>query len=137
MDATDLTQMMSSGPRERRDAGAPEHDDRLAADLGRQIRRLRQEKGWSQRWLARQAGVVQQNLSLYERGLTNPRLETLGRLAAALDAEVRIEPRREPASGEEPGEPFSLPLLMEYVDRQIERTLEREREKAGSGKRAG
>lgn len=129
--------MKSNGPRERQGAGAAAHDDRLAADLGRQIRRLRQEKGWSQRQLARRSGVVQQNLSLYERGLTNPRLETLGRLAAALDAEVRIAPRRESASGEEPGQPFSLSLLMEYVDRQIERTLARERQKAGTRKGAG
>ena len=96
----------------------------LAARLGDQIRRLRLERHWSQRRLAEEAGVVQQNLSMYERGATNPRLETLTRLADALDAEVRIVPR---AGGEAAEQPFSMPELLEYIDRQIERTLERGR----------
>lgn len=106
----------------------------LGAKLGEQIRRLRLDRRWSQRRLADEAGVVQQNLSLYERGLTNPRLETLARLADALDAEVDIVPR---SAAQESEQPFSLGTLMEYVDRQIERTLEREREAHKPKRRAG
>lgn len=112
--------------KETRDS-RPRSESALGHELGRRIRELRRERGWSQRRLGEEAGVIQQNLSLYERGLANPRLETLARLADALDAEVRIVPRHAAAD-----EPLSLARLLEYVDRQIERTLERARASGGT-----
>jgi transcriptional regulator with XRE-family HTH domain len=61
----------------------------VAADpyivLGRRIRDLRLERGLSQTSLAELAEVHYSHISLLERGLTNPTLSSLMRLAAALD----------------------------------------------------
>lgn len=112
-----------SRPKAARDGGSA-----LGRLVGKDLRRLRQEKGWSQQRLAETAGVIQQNLSAYERGDSDPRLETLGRLLDALGAELRIEPRSQTAAAEPVPPQISLPDLLEYVDRQVERALERERE---------
>jgi transcriptional regulator with XRE-family HTH domain len=116
-----MTSKETGESRPRSEAGRGHH-------VGRRIRELRRERGWSQRRLGKEAGVVQQNLSLYERGLADPRLETLARLADALDADVRIVPRTTTAD-----EPLTIARLLEYVDRQIERTLERDRAGRGTG----
>lgn len=111
----------------------PRSDDEeiLARSLGEQIRSLRSQRGWTQRRLAEMAGVVQQNLSLYERGLASPRLSTLGRLAAALGAEIRLQPTVASAASEPQVAPgLTLPELMDYVDRQVRRVLEQERARA-------
>lgn len=54
----------------------------LAAALGERIRQLRASRGWSQRDLARQAGVVNASMiSYYELGERMPSYSTLLRLA--------------------------------------------------------
>jgi transcriptional regulator with XRE-family HTH domain len=53
-------------------------------DLGKTIRRLRQERGKSQQDLARDADVTASFLSLLENNHRRPSLVVLGRLAAAL-----------------------------------------------------
>lgn len=53
--------------------------------LGRNIRRGRMEKGWSQQTLAGEANLSLRYLAGVERGEENPSLETLIAIAEALD----------------------------------------------------
>ncbi|CUU58155.1 Helix-turn-helix domain-containing protein [Parafrankia irregularis] len=68
---------------------------RLAFELGRSVRELRQRRGWSQEELARAAGMTQSAVARFEAGGTVPTLPVLERLAEALDADldVRVVPR--------------------------------------------
>ncbi|SFS85201.1 helix-turn-helix domain-containing protein [Brevundimonas viscosa] len=56
----------------------------LVVILGRNIRRLREEAGVSQEQLAFDAGMKRSYLSDMERGVRNPTVKAVGRLAAAL-----------------------------------------------------
>lgn len=80
--------------RERRIAepGAAETYEaaRLAFELGRRVRELREQRGWSQTQLARQAGMTQSAVARFEAGGTIPTLPVLERLARALDAELDV-----------------------------------------------
>lgn len=53
--------------------------------LGRNVRRLRIERGFSQEELAFRAGMKRSYLSDMERGTRNPTVRALGRLAIALE----------------------------------------------------
>ena len=68
---------------------------RLAHQLGRAVRELREQRGWSQARLAGQAGMTQSAVARFEAGGTTPTLLVLERLARALNAElvVGITPR--------------------------------------------
>ncbi|WP_239310702.1 MULTISPECIES: helix-turn-helix transcriptional regulator [unclassified Frankia] len=68
---------------------------RLAFELGRAVRQLRQQRGWSQTELAHAAGMTQSAVARFEAGGTVPTLPVLDRLADALDADliVRVTPR--------------------------------------------
>lgn len=68
---------------------------RLAYELGRSVRALREERGWSQTRLAEAAGMTQSAVARFEAGGTVPSLPVLERLAHALDADlvVRLTPR--------------------------------------------
>ncbi|MCZ7419989.1 helix-turn-helix transcriptional regulator [Verrucosispora sp. WMMA2121] len=85
--------------RERRMAepGAAEAYDatRLAFELGRAIRELRERRGWSQAQLAKESGMTQSAVARFEAGGTVPTLPVLERLAAALDVSLSVsfEPR--------------------------------------------
>ena len=63
--------------------------DRLESDpegvIGKRIRKLRQEKGLSQADVGKRMGVLRSYISRVENGHTVPSLETLERLAAALE----------------------------------------------------
>jgi HTH-type transcriptional regulator/antitoxin HipB len=63
----------------------------------RQLIALREERGWSQRDLADRAGMKQPQLARLETGQVEPRLDTLQRLAAALNCNVHVS--FEPADG--------------------------------------
>jgi ribosome-binding protein aMBF1 (putative translation factor) len=52
--------------------------------LGRNVRHLRKERGWSQEELAGECKVEQQSVSLIEGGRANPTILTVERLAGAL-----------------------------------------------------
>ncbi|MEM5832264.1 MAG: helix-turn-helix transcriptional regulator [Candidatus Aenigmatarchaeota archaeon] len=53
------------------------------------LKKLRQQKGWSQEKLAKEAGISYQTLIKIERGyIKNPKLETLVKLAKALSISV-------------------------------------------------
>ncbi len=83
-----------SALRDRRMAepGAQEayHTTRLAYELGRTVRHLRQERGWSQTELARAAGMTQSAVARFEAGGTVPTLPVLDRIADALDADLTV-----------------------------------------------
>lgn len=77
--------------------------------LGAKVRELRQDHGLSQQALAERAQVHASNLGKIERGLANPSIETIVRLARALDTSVsvlteyitapRLSPAPEPPNG--------------------------------------
>lgn len=70
----------------------------LVALLGENVRKQRQSRGWSQEQLALEAGMKRSYLSELERGLRNPSVRALGRLAEALkvppDSLLRIADAR-------------------------------------------
>jgi len=57
----------------------------------RNLKKLRNKKGWSQERLAREAGISYNTLIKIERGgIKNPRLETLIKLAKALGVSIDV-----------------------------------------------
>ncbi|WP_430785080.1 helix-turn-helix domain-containing protein [Actinoplanes sp. G11-F43] len=79
------------------EAGAAEAYDaaRLAFELGRSVRELRESRGWSQAQLAKASGMTQPAVARFEAGGTVPTLAILERLAAALEMSLKVgfEPR--------------------------------------------
>jgi ribosome-binding protein aMBF1 (putative translation factor) len=63
---------------------------KLAYELGRSVRALRERRGWSQTELARAAGMSQSSVARFEAGGTVPTLPVLDRLARALDAQLTV-----------------------------------------------
>lgn len=68
---------------------------RLAFELGRTVRELRESAGWSQADLAKAAGMRQPAVARFEAGGTVPTLVVLERIANALGATltVNVTPR--------------------------------------------
>jgi ribosome-binding protein aMBF1 (putative translation factor) len=68
---------------------------RLAFELGKAVRELREERGWTQMRLAEAASMTQPAIARFEAGGTVPTIPVLERLAHALGAElvVRLDPR--------------------------------------------
>ena len=81
--------------RRMREPGAAEAYEatRLAYELGRTIRTMREQRGWSQSVLADAAGMTQSAVARFEAGGTVPSLPVLERLASALDADLVVEVR--------------------------------------------
>lgn len=52
------------------------------------IKRLRKEKGFTQKQLAEKCGMAESTLRQYEIGYRNPKLETLHKIANALDISI-------------------------------------------------
>lgn len=73
--------------------------------VARNLRRLRVRKSVSQEALAVDAGVDRTYVSRLERGLENPTVALVERLALALDAEI-VEFFAVPRPGEPPPEPL-------------------------------
>ena len=84
------------------------------ANVARNVRRLRVARGLSQEALAVDAGIERSYMSRIERGLENPSVAVLERIAAALHAEIvelfasgiggkgplpTLRPGRKPAQG--------------------------------------
>lgn len=63
---------------------------RLAYELGEQVRKQREKRGWSQQDLAAAAGMRQPAVARFEAGGTVPKVDTLQRLLAALDGKITI-----------------------------------------------
>lgn len=83
--------------RRMREPGAAEAYEatRLAYELGKAIRQMREDRRWTQTALAEAAGMTQSAVARFEAGGTVPSLPVLERLAHALDAElvVQVRPR--------------------------------------------
>jgi transcriptional regulator with XRE-family HTH domain len=58
------------------------------SQIGQRIRTLRQESGQTQEGLAREAGVSNGTIVRIEMGRNRPNLDTLAKIAAALDVAV-------------------------------------------------
>jgi transcriptional regulator with XRE-family HTH domain len=63
---------------------------RLAYELGRAVRELREQRGWSQSQLAQSAGMTQSAVARFEAGGTVPTLAVLERLARAFEMELDV-----------------------------------------------
>lgn len=57
-------------------------------DIGEQIRNYRKKAGLSQKELGQKLGVSQQHIAQYENGKRIPKLETLKKIAEALDCDI-------------------------------------------------
>jgi ribosome-binding protein aMBF1 (putative translation factor) len=64
---------------------------RIAFDLGRTVRQLREQRGWSQAELAKAAGMTQSAVARFEAGGTIPTLPVIERLARAMDADLTVQ----------------------------------------------
>jgi len=72
---------------------------RLAYELGRQVRQLRESHGLSQRELAERMHTTQSVIARLEAGGSKPSLSTLERVANALGTSVDIRFRESAAVG--------------------------------------
>jgi ribosome-binding protein aMBF1 (putative translation factor) len=82
--------------------GAADPDDReLFGLIAERVAERRKVWGISQRELAELCGTTQSAIARVERGARPPRIDTLARIAAALDCELAIElrPRTNPPEG--------------------------------------
>jgi ribosome-binding protein aMBF1 (putative translation factor) len=90
---------MRDGIRKRSETIGRDHERRFA-DVGRMVARNRQERGMSQQELAILCGTTQSAIARLERGGRPPKLDTLMRIAEALDAELLLEMRLRDATTE-------------------------------------
>lgn len=65
------------------------------SDLAEKIKKLRQERGWSQDYLAEKVGIGQQYISKYESGKLSPSFKTLEKLADTFGVSVDFLRTRE------------------------------------------
>ena len=56
--------------------------------LGENIRRLRKEKGYTQKHLAEKCEMYESQIRKYELGKANPKIETIQKIATALDVPI-------------------------------------------------
>lgn len=64
--------------------------DALYESAGKAVRNTRVEAGWSQKELAKKAGISQQLISRIEKGRENVSLSTLKKISDALDRDLEI-----------------------------------------------
>jgi len=97
------------------------------SELGDEIKRIRGERGISQRTLARKAGLSNTTLAYIEAGETNPRPDTLEKIAKALDIsyeELLIKAGYlSPDSGEDKVPEVSKPPQMEFTKHPLSRLV--------------
>lgn len=76
-------------------------------DVGREVRRLREERGWSQAKLAAAADMAVSGISQIETGVRSPSAATLTKLARALGLEVAdLFPKAQAPRPKLPGEVY-------------------------------
>ena len=82
-------------------------EERLWRDIADQVADQRRARGLSQRELAELCATTQSAIARLERGLRPPRLDTLRRIAEALDCElvVRLRPRTRTGDADEQDPP--------------------------------
>lgn len=87
---------MTTLSRSRGHAASAEHSavskrpEIVVKALGKRIRQLRHEKGWSQEHLADQAGMHRTYMWGIEQGMRNPSVRHLVRVADALGVSVKV-----------------------------------------------
>jgi HTH-type transcriptional regulator/antitoxin HipB len=64
---------------------------KYAYELGIRVRELREQRQWSQKDLAKRAGMSQPAVARFEAGGTMPTLAILDRMARAFDMRLRID----------------------------------------------
>ena len=79
------------------------------------LKRIRKSKGLSQKELAEKLGVSQPSYAQYERGARNPKVETIRKIANALDIPV-----------EELNPPSNLEKLASKFSKMVDETILRE-----------
>jgi transcriptional regulator with XRE-family HTH domain len=86
--------------------GADADDRELFGLIAERVAERRRAWGISQRELAELCGTTQSAIARVERGARPPRIDTLARIAAALDCELAVElrPRTNPPRGGGKGE---------------------------------
>jgi transcriptional regulator with XRE-family HTH domain len=98
--------------------------------IGSLVRRLRDERGWTQERLAREAGITITCLSNLERGATrDPNVETIAGLAVAFGLEpTDLDARRLAEAVAEQARSFeqrhAITRLLQLKDRDVEAVLE-------------
>lgn len=60
----------------------------IRRQVGRNVKRIRKERGWSQEQLAFESGLHRTYIGGIERGARNPTILTLARLAKTLEVPV-------------------------------------------------
>jgi transcriptional regulator with XRE-family HTH domain len=63
-------------------------ENRIAKKLGKRLKQLRLQRGWSQEAFAAEAGLDRTYLGGIERGERNPSLKNLARLADTLELPI-------------------------------------------------
>lgn len=81
---------------------APDDDAEHWLAIAAEVTRERHARSLSQRALADLCGTTQSAIARLERGARPPRLDTLLRIAGALDCELVVRLRRRTAIGGEP-----------------------------------
>lgn len=81
----------------------------LSAHLSRNVRRLREARGWSQRELSERSGVPRATLTRLESGSPNPAFLVVAKVAAALDVALD-ELTAVPGTGERLVHATELPI---------------------------
>ncbi|GAA3433357.1 helix-turn-helix domain-containing protein [Kutzneria kofuensis] len=64
---------------------------RLAFELGKAVREMRERRGWTQAQLAAAAGMTQSAVARFEAGGTVPTIPVLDRVAQALGAKLVVK----------------------------------------------
>lgn len=87
--------------------------DACPTPLGHQIRRIREERGWTLATLARRAGTSAPALHRYENGWDRFQVDTLRRVAGALGA--RLDVRLVPAERARPRSAPTVKVLLKTL----------------------
>lgn len=82
-----------------------DEDQRLFEGIAGQVAKLRYEWDLSQRELAELCGTTQSAIARLERGARPPRIDTLQRVARALDSELVVELRPRTLTSRSSSEP--------------------------------
>lgn len=93
---------MRESIRKRADTLGRDHEQRYAS-VGRMVAHNRLDRGMSQQELAVLCGTTQSAIARLERGSRPPKLDTLMRIADALDADLVLEMRLRDRLDGQPG----------------------------------
>ena len=93
--------------------------------LGQRIKQLRKERGRTQGELEQRAGIENWNLTRYESDKVRPRLESLTKIAEALEVSVDELTREEPSHQSQDKELLHQLLAVEKMDEKDRFSIKR------------